>query len=275
MSPLQENAMHARIGDHDIHYQVDGDGPWLTLSHSLAVGSDMWAPQLAALTPHFRVLRIDARGHGGSSAPTGPCTLEDLADDVRALYRLLGVEDSHWLGLSMGAMIGQTFALKYPGVLTRLVLADSTARAAPNAQAMWGERIALARARGMHGLVDMTLARWFTEPYRAANPEAMARVATLIESTSVEGYCACCAAVAAVDVLDRLADIDVPALVIVGEQDQATPPRMSRDMHAMLAGSELLVLPNAAHLSSIEQSDAFNAAVLSFLLPGRRAAAAR
>ncbi len=258
--------MHARIGAHDMHYQIDGDGPWLTLSHPLAVGSAIWEPQLAALTPHFRVLRIDTRGHGGSSAPAGLCTMEDLADDVRGLFGELGIEHSHWLGLSMGGMIGQAFALEYPGVLTRLVLADATARAAPNAAAMWGERIALARAEGMHGLVDMTLSRWFTEPYRAAQPALMARVAALIESTSVEGYCACCAAVAAIDVLARLPEIDVPALVIVGEQDQATPPQMSRDMHAALAGSELRVLASAAHLSSIEQADAFNAAVLEFLL---------
>jgi 3-oxoadipate enol-lactonase len=258
--------MHARIGDHDIHYQVEGEGPWLTLAHSLAVGSAMWEPQLKALTPHFKVLRFDTRGHGGSGVPTGPCTLEDLADDVRGLYRVIGIEHSHWLGISMGGMIGQTFALKYPGVLTRLVLADSTARAAENAQAMWGERIALVRAKGMRGIADPTLARWFTAPYRAANPKVMARVAALIESTSVEGYCTCCAAVATIDVLGRLPEIDAPALVIVGEQDQATPPRMSRDMHLALAGSELLVLPDAAHLSSIEQAEAFNAAVLSFLL---------
>jgi len=258
--------MHARIGDHDIHYRIDGEGPWLTLSHSLAVGSAMWEPQLAALTPHFKVLRVDTRGHGGSSVPAGPCTLEDLADDVRGLYRVLGVAHSHWLGLSMGGMIGQTFALKYPGVLTRLVLADTTARGAPNAQAMWGERIATARSKGMQGLLDGTLARWFTEPYRAAHPEVVARVAALIESTAVEGYCACCAAIAQLDVLDRLHEIDVPALVIVGEQDQATPPQMSRDMHSRMAGSELLVLPNAAHLASTEQAEAFNAAVLEFLL---------
>ena len=258
--------MHARIGDHDIHYQIDGEGPWLTLFHSLAVGSAMWEPQLAALAPHFKLLRIDARGHGGSSVPGGPCTLEDLADDVHGLYRVLGIEHSHWLGLSLGGMVGQTFALKYPGVLTRLVLADTTARGAPNAQAMWGERMATARAKGMHGLIEGTLARWLTEPYRAAHPEVVARVTALIESTSVEGYSACCAAIAGLDVLDRLHEIDVPVLVIVGEQDLATPPQMSRDMHARLAGSELRVLPHAAHLASTEQAEAFNAAVLGFLL---------
>ena len=258
--------MHARIGDHDIHYRIDGQGPWLTLSHSLAVGSAMWEAQLPALTPHFKVLRVDTRGHGDSGVPTGPCTLDDLAADVHGLYRELGIEHSHWLGLSMGGMIGQTFALNYPGVLTRLVLADATARGAANGRAMWNDRIAMARAEGMHGLVDGTLARWFTEPYRAAHPEVMARVAAMIESTSVEGYCACCAAVATIDILDRLPEIDAPALIIVGDQDQATPPQMSRDMHARLAGSELLVLPNAAHLGSIEQAEAFNAAVLAFLL---------
>ena len=257
--------MHARIGDHDIHYQIDGEGPWLTLAHALAASSAMWEPQMSALARHFKVLRVDARGHGGSSVPQGPCTLEDLADDARGLFRLLGIERSHWLGISLGGMIGQTFALKYPGVLTRLVLADTTARAASNAQSVWGDRIALARAQGMRGLVEGTLARWFTDPFRSAQPQVMAWVAAMIESTSVEGYCACCAAIAGIDVLDRLAEIGAPALIVVGEHDQATPLQMARDIHRKLAGSELTVLARAAHIGSIEQADTFNAAVLAFL----------
>ncbi len=257
--------MHARIGDHDIHYQIDGEGPWLTLSHSLAASNAMWDAQLPALTRHFRVLRIDTRGHGRSSAPPGPYSLEGLADDVHGLFRELGVDRSHWLGMSLGGMIGQTFALKYPGVLTSLVLADTTARGAPNAATMWAERSALARSQGMRGLTESTLARWFTDAFRSAHPEVMARVAAMIGATPVEGYAGCCAAIAQLDVLDRLPSLDIPALVVVGEHDLATPLPMAQAMHERLAGSELLVLRGAAHIGNIEQADAFNAAALSFL----------
>lgn len=257
--------MHARIGENDLHYQIDGEGPWLTLSHSLAASNAMWEAQLPALTPHFKVLRIDTRGHGRSSAPPGPYTLDGLADDIHGLFRELGVARSHWLGLSLGGMIGQTFALRYPGVLSSLVLADTTARGAPNAAAMWSERMALARSQGMHALTAVTLSRWFTDPFRNAKPELMASVAAMIEATPVEGYAGCCAAIAQLDLLDQLPRLNLPALVIVGEEDLGTPPAMARALHEQLAGSELLVLRSAAHISNIEQPELFNTAVLDFL----------
>jgi 3-oxoadipate enol-lactonase len=258
--------MHARIGDLDIHYQIDGDGPWLTLSHALAASNEMWAAQLPVMTRHFKVLRVDTRGHGRSSAPTGPYTLEGLADDVHGLFRELGIARSHWLGMSLGGMIGQAFALKYPSELTSLVLADTTARGAPNAETMWAERSALARSQGMRGLTASTLARWFTDAFRSARPEVITSVVAMIEATPVEGYAGCCAAIAQLDVLDRLSTLDLPALVIVGEHDLATPPPMAHAMHERLAGSELMVLRGAAHIGNIEQADAFNAAALSFLM---------
>ena len=153
----------ARAGEQTLHYRIDGDGPWLTMAHSLAASSAMWQPQLAALTPHYEVLRIDTRGHGRSGIPQADsqvdCTLEDLADDVHGLFRELGIAQSHWVGISPGGMVGQSFALKYPGVLTSLVLADTMARAAPGAAAVWAQRIAAARANGMRRLVEGTLAR--------------------------------------------------------------------------------------------------------------------
>jgi len=258
--------LRARVNQVELAYTISGAGPWLTLSHSLAANSTMWGPQLAALSAHFTVLCIDTRGHGGSEPAPAPYHLEQLADDVLALWDHLGVDQSHFMGISLGGMIGQVLALKAPQRVRSLVLADTTGRGAPNAAAMWAERSAHARANGMQALVEGTIARWFTEPFRQANPALMAEVAAMIAATTIEGYCGACAAIAGLDTLDALASLTVPALIIVGAQDQGTPPAMSQALHAQLRGSHLLVLEDAAHIANIEQAERFNRAAIEFLL---------
>jgi 3-oxoadipate enol-lactonase len=116
-----------------VNYQVEGDGPWVVMSHSLACSLAMWTPQIAALRSRYRVLAFDTRGHGASDAPAGAYTLEQLADDLHGLLAALKVERPHFVGLSMGGMIGMTYALKYPGVFRSLVLCDTTSRFPPEA----------------------------------------------------------------------------------------------------------------------------------------------
>lgn len=248
----------------DTNYTIQGEGPWLTLSHSLACNVSMWDPQMELLSRRFRVLRYDTRGHGGSDAPMGPYTLDTLADDAQALFAALGIERTHWLGLSMGGMIGQTLALRQPDLFESLVLADTTSRRPPNAEQMWGERVSIAREQGMRGVLESTLARWFTAPYRAAHPDVMTKIGGAICSTPVEGYAGCCEAIAKIDVLDRLGEIRCPTLVIVGEHDHGTPPEAARLIQAAIRGAELVVVPSAAHLSNVEQTEAFNAALTRF-----------
>jgi len=249
----------------ELNCVIEGEGPWLTMSHSLACNLSMWDPQMAELTKRYKVLRFDTRGHGASSAPPGPYTLEQMADDVHGLFAALGIRETHWAGLSMGGMIGETYALKYPGVFRSMVLADTTSRRPPNAAQMWGDRILMAREKGMDALVEGTLGRWFTEPYRKAHPEVMARIGNDIRNTPVDGFAGCCDAIAKIDVLDRLKEINCPALVIVGDQDHGTPPEMARQIHANLRGSELLIIESAAHLSNVEQAGIFTRAMTEFL----------
>jgi 3-oxoadipate enol-lactonase len=224
----------------------------------------MWDPQMALLAKQFRVLRFDTRGHGQSSAPAGEYTLDEMAEDVKGLLDALEIKQTHWAGLSMGGMIGQTFALKYPGVFQSMVLADTTSRRHADAEKLWGERIRIAREQGMGALVEGTLARWFTDPYRKANTEVMVRIGNGIRATPVAGYVGCCLAISRIDLTARLKEINCPTLVIVGDQDAGTPPDMAREIHANLRGSELKVIPNAAHLSNIEQTGAFNDALTAF-----------
>jgi 3-oxoadipate enol-lactonase len=257
--------MKIKTNGTEINYEIAGEGPWLTMSHSLACNLHMWDPQMAVLTRKFKVLRYDTRGHGQSSAPAGEYTLEQLADDVKGLLDALRIKQTHWVGLSMGGMIGQAFALKYPGVFQSMVLADTTSRRPPNAGQMWNERIAIAREKGMDALVESTLARWFTEPYRNSRKDVMARIGTDIRRTPVTGFVGCCHAIAKVDYLDRLKEIRIPALVMVGEHDHGTPPEAARVIQQNLPGSELKILSAAAHLSNIEQADEFNKAMIGFL----------
>jgi len=225
----------------------------------------MWDPQADLLARHYKVLRFDTRGHGQSSAPAGPYTLDDLADDAKGLLDALGIRKTHWVGLSMGGMIGETFALKYPGVFESLVLADTTSRRPPDADKMWGDRIRTAEAGGMEALVDSTLGRWFTEGYRKRRPDVMERIGNDIRATPVAGFAGCCQAISRIDLLDRLKEITCPVLIMVGEHDHGTPPEMARAIHENLPGSALRIIPDAAHLSNVEQDGIFNEALTDFL----------
>ncbi len=257
--------MKTTVGDIELHYTIEGAGPWITLSHSLGCDSSMWDEQAALLSKNYTVLRFDTRGHGQSSAPPGPYTLAQMADDVHGLFQFLGIKKTHWLGISMGGMIGQTFALKYPGVFSSMVLLDTTSRRPPNASAIWGQRIELAQSQGMGALVESTLERWFTAPFRASHPQVVAKVAQGIRDTPVAGFCGCCEAISEIDVLDRLPEIDCPALVMVGDQDHGTPPEMARLIHQNLRNSKFVIIPDAAHISNIEQPVFFNRELLAFL----------
>lgn len=249
----------------EVHYEVRGEGPWLVLSHSLACDLTMWDEQVGALSRNFRVLRYDTRGHGRSDASPAPYTLELLADDLKALLDGLQIRRAHFAGLSMGGMIGQTFALRHPEVLQTLILCDTTSAYPPSVVPVWAERTRAARRQGMAALVDSTLARWFTAPFRKSRPDVMQRFAALISGTPVEGYVGCSDALVRIDVTARLATLRLPALVIVGEHDPGTPPAMAQAIHQHLPGSELALIRGAAHISNVEQPEEFNRLVLDFL----------
>jgi len=255
----------------EINYEIEGDGPVVTFSHSLACNLSMWDEQVRALKGRYRVLRYDTRGHGQTGAPGGAYSLDQLADDLKGLLDALRIPATHFVGLSMGGMIGQVFALKYPAMVQSLVLCDTTSRYAPGAAAVWEERIRAVGAKGMEPMVAPTLERWFTAPFRARRRDLMDRVGAMIRSTPAAGYVGCCHALPKINVTERLHDVRCPALVIVGEEDTGTPVDMARDIHAALPIAELAVLCRASHLSNLEQPGEFNRALGGFLdkLSGR------
>jgi 3-oxoadipate enol-lactonase len=256
--------MKASANGIEIHYTVQGSGPWLVMSHSLACDSRMWEAEAKALSARFKVLCVDTRGHGGTSAPAGDYTLDLLAADTKALFDVLGVKKPHWIGLSMGGMIAQIVELNYPGTFASMVLADTSSGYGAAAAAAWDERIAAVRAKGIGAIVQGTLERWFTEPFRKSHPEVVDKVGGWIAQTPVNGYCGCGKALPKLNATPRLGEIKVPTLVICGEQDMGTPPAMAQVIHAGIQDSELVLIPQAAHLSNMEQPAQFLGAVEKF-----------
>lgn len=258
--------MRISIDGMEIDYSVTGEsGPWVLMSHSLGCAQSMWDLQVEALRGRYRVLRYDTRGHGASGASSAPYSLEQLADDALALMDHVGIEKAHWVGFSMGGMIGQVFALRYGHRLHSLVLADTTSAHTATPASMWAERIRSAREQGIEPLVQPALTRWFTEEFRRTNPQEAARVAAMISRTSVEGWCGCCAAIAEVHTTERLHEIACPALVIVGEHDIGTPLSAALEIQRKLQESVLVVISDAAHMTCIEQPAQFNRALRQFL----------
>jgi 3-oxoadipate enol-lactonase len=252
-----------------VRYKVEGSGPWVTLSHSLTCDHTMWDQLAVSLAPTFSVLRYDTRGHGGTSlpnsAPEGAYSFAQLTADLTGLLDALNIARTHFVGLSMGGMIGQHFALAAPQRLNKLVIANSTSRIPPEAGPLWDERIVIARAQGCAGVVEGTLARWFTPGFRTAQPDAVARIAAQIRNTPAAGYIGCASAIRALDITARIGAITAPTLVIAGADDPGTPPAMSEVIASTIPGARLEIIPSASHLSCIEQPEIFNRLVADFL----------
>ena len=250
-----------------MNYQLSGkeNAPVVVLSHSLGSSLAMWDPQMESLEPHYRVLRYDTRGHGDSDAPKEAYTLGQLGDDAIGLLNSLDIDLVHWVGLSMGGMIGQCLALNHADRIRSLALCDTAAIIPEEAQAVWQERMDTARDKGMPALVQETLERWFTLPYLSQNSHGVKLIRNRFLATPVTGYIGCSEAIRDLNYLERLIEIKIPTLIIVGEDDPGTPVAASEAMHERISGSRLVVIPSAAHLSNIEQAEVFSSAIIEFL----------
>ena len=254
--------MKTTINGIEINYEVHGkDGaPWIVWCHSLACSVRMWDPQIAAFKDRYRLLVHDMRGHGASSAPKGPYTLDMLADDVLALTKSLNIQRGIFVGLSIGGMIGQTLALRGGGPFERMVLADTTHTQPPEAIKQWEERIQIAETKGMKPLVAGTMERWFTAPFRDSPPAR--KIADIIAATPVAGYVGCGQAIMKLNTTARLKEIRLPVLAITGEADAAAGG--TRYIGENVPGAKFVPVKNAAHIANVEQVEVFNKALAEF-----------
>jgi 3-oxoadipate enol-lactonase len=250
-----------------MNYELSGKkgASVVVLSHSLSSSLLMWNPQVDALNPYFQVLRYDTRGHGLSDAPSGAYNMELLGEDLIKLLDALSIGYVHFVGLSMGGMIGQGLALNYPHRLKSLTLCDTGSIVPAEAQPLWQERIDKVSTEGVEKRLEETMERWFTPSFLAQGSDILAIIREQILTTPVSGYIGCAEAIRRVNYLQRLSEIKMPTLILVGEDDPGTPVSVSKAMHKRISNSKLEVLPSARHLSNVEQAEAFNTTLLNFL----------
>jgi 3-oxoadipate enol-lactonase len=248
-----------------LHHVFDGpaDAPVLVLSNSLGTDLGLWSENLPAWTSSFRVLRYDQRGHGGSEVTPGPYSLELLGRDVLDLLDAVGLGRASFCGLSLGGATAMWLAVNAPRRIERLVLACTSPRFGPPEH--WLERARIVRSEGLEPIADAVLERWFTARFRAEQPSVAARFRTGLAGTPAEGYAACCEALAAWDYRERVGEITAPTLVIAGAEDPTVRPEQAALLAERIAGSRLVVLPDAAHLANVGQPQAFSAAVSEHL----------
>jgi len=248
-----------------IHVQIDGPerAPVLILSNSLGTNLHMWDEQVAAFTRHFRLVRYDRRGHGQSSVPRGPYSMDQLGHDVLAVLDTLGIDRINWCGLSMGGMVGMWLGAHAPQRLDRLILSNTSSYFAD--KAVWNGRIKLVREKGLAAVVDATMERWFTKEFRERTPERIAPIRSMFLATSVDAYVACGEAIRDMNLRPLLGKITAPTLVIAGRFDMGTPLAMNEFIRDHVPGAKLVTL-EAAHISNVEQPQKYGEAVLGFLL---------
>ena len=247
-----------------IAYSISGR-PWrpsLILTHSLGSDHGMWAPQVEALKEQYYIVSIDNIGHGESDVPAGDYSVADMADGVMAVADAEQLERFHYCGLSVGGITGQWLGVHHPERLLSATLCNTGAKI--GTAELWNERIEIARANGMGGLVDGVIARWFSAGFPETNPERFARARATFLATDPTGYAGVCAAIRDADLRDVVGSISVPTLVVGGIADQAAPIEQSRWLHEQIAGSRLVELP-AAHLSNLDREPEFTAALEQFL----------
>ena len=240
------------------HYRQEGDasGPVVMFCHGLLGSLAMWQPQVQGLSARYRVLRYDNRGHGLTAVTPPPYRVEQLAADAVGLLDALGIERVHFVGCSLGGMIGQCLGAQHADRLQSLVLVGS--RSAMPPVSLWEERIRIARADGIAPLVPTMLARWFTDAFRAADPAAVAAVADGVLATPVEGFVGACTAIRDMDHTAILPRIGVPTLVTSGDCDPGVPVADTRFIHSAIPGAEMALVEGARHLFSIERAAVFD-----------------
>lgn len=250
----------------DLHFtDSGGSGEAVVLAHAIGCDHRMWDDLRPRLAADYRVVAIDARGHGRSPAAPRPYSLADLADDVAAALDRVGIAHTHWVGLSLGGMIGQAFALRHPGRIDKMVLANTTSTYGPEGKALWQARAKLVQEGGLAAIRDMVTARYFSESFRKQHPKVVATVMERFMQTPVEGYLGCCDAIANLDFEGDLPRMRAKTLVIAGGADEGTPPAMSEALAAKIPGARLAVIPGAAHLSAVEKPAEFAHLVRDFL----------
>lgn len=263
------------LGGRRLYYDLTGpeDGPVVCITHSLASDGGSWAEQVPALlAAGFRVLRLDMRGHGGSDPVAGDYTMAELAGDVAAVLDALGFKRVHYIGLSIGGMIGQAFALEHGDRLISALWCDTLPASPPGAAEIWGPRMkAVREANSLAPIAEASMDRYLSPAFQAKNPDRWKQLRDTVVGTTPAGYLGCSAAILDFDFVDRLPALRLPVLVVCGEHDAGTPAAENRRLAGLVPGARYEEIPGMRHFPNVEAPAAFNKIMLGWLDNQRRA----
>jgi 3-oxoadipate enol-lactonase len=257
------------LNGRSIAYDLIGPdhAPVVCMTHSLASDGGMWTEQVPALlSAGFRVLRIDMRGHGGSDAVAGDYTMIQLAADVAAVLDALSIPRVHYIGLSIGGMLGQAFALEHGDRLLSAMWCDTLPCSPAGAAQVWSDRMKIVRDAGsLLPLADATVERWLTDVVRTRRPGRWKQIRDTVVGASAVGYLGCSAAIMNYDFVARLPSLKLPVLVVCGADDAGTPPAENRRIAELIPGAHYEQIADARHFPNVEHPDTFNHIMLGWL----------
>jgi 3-oxoadipate enol-lactonase len=257
--------MFVSVNGLTLHYLCEGqDGrEHLVLINSLGCDLHLWEDVAPYFSDRFRIIRYDKRGHGLSDSPPGPCSIEDHVADLVGLLDHLKVTSAIVVGISVGGMVAQALAAQHSDRVKLLVLCDTGTRI--GTVEMWNQRIATLRQYGMDYLADAILERWFAPDFRARRPADYQGYHNMLVRSPVEGYTATCEAIRDADMTAAARAVRVPALVLGGSVDMATPPDLVRNLAQTMPNARLELIDQAAHLPCVEQPGVMAEAIRRFL----------
>ena len=257
-----------------LYYDLIGPAaaPVVCMTHSLSSDGGMWAEQVPVLlAAGYRVLRLDMRGHGGSDPVAGPYTMSELAGDVVAVLDHLGIPAVHYIGLSIGGMIGQAFAIEHASRALSAMWCDTMPAYPASALATWEERKRPVRQHNsVAPLADGAISRWLTAAYAAKNPARYKQLRDTIAATTPAGYLGCVDAISQLDFVAQLPGVKIPVLVLCGSDDEGTPPAENRRIAALVANGRYAEIAKALHFPNVEHPGVFNGIMLGWLDEQRR-----
>ena len=255
------------VNDVLYNYSIQGKQgqPWITFSHALANNLTLWDDIADELSDNYMILRFDHPGHGGSQAVPGPYSFDMLIKNAMGLWDALNIQKSHWVGLSIGGMMGYGLAANYPDRLISLIACDSRPDAPPEYAEYFQYRIDTARKNGMEGLVKSSIERWFTQESVANNIPCLDKVREMILTTDPMGHEGCCEALKKLSFGQILNQIKIPTLVLGGALDKGAPSDILAETVAQIPGAKHAIIPDAGHITVLENPNSFHQNVIEFL----------
>lgn len=252
-----------QLSNFSIHYKFEnfGHDETLVLSNSLGTNLAMWEDNMDVLSHHFNVLRYDTRGHGESTISQDQVSIAELGNDVIELLDYLNLSKVYFCGLSIGGLTGQWLGINHPDRFEKIVISNTAAKI--GTKEGWEARVKQVKENGMESILAASAERWFSADYRAEHADRVQEILQDLKATSLQGYTACCYAVAGADFRDQLHDLEVPMLIIVGTQDEVTTLQDGKFIQKRVPVASLVTL-DAAHISNMEHPEEFAKHIIHF-----------